>query len=349
MLLSSLRRPRTLLHHHRQLCGYQFDNPGGALLLDHHRWPVSRANTGVNLCRQGESIVVERFGKVHKVVQTPGFFLAVPLLDRLAYVVDTRERGIEASSSSLTSSDNVGVSASGHAFIRFVDAEKAAYRSANPYLAVKQAVQLALRNAVAKSTFEDAVKSRPKINAMVENEIRQASQEWGVHVESFSLTDVAPENPQMGLVAAAAATNPLTAADQQQAMMMMPMQQQQQQQQQQQRPRVGVPPPAPTKKAQQENDAETVKARAKASADAVRLHADAAADAIKVIAAALQSSDHAHQAANFVLAQQQILHSSKNDPVVPSLAQTLTLLNPAKDDNDNNEDSSRGTTDTSSS
>ena len=254
---------------------------------------MTRSNTLINMCRQGEQIVVERLGKFHKVVG-PGYFFAVPLIDRLAYVVDTRERGIDARSL-VSSADGVGVAASGQALIRFVDAEKAAYGSSNPYLAIKQAVQMALRNAVAKSTYDEAIKSRPKINSLVEQELRAVSDQWGAHLDHFAVTDIGPENrpPSFGdepflenrpIVAAAA---------------------------------------APTTKVVEPPDAATILKRANASADAIRIHAQANADAIAIIAKAIDANgQHAPLAASFVLAQ----HSSLLASDGPPLANILHLL-----------------------
>eukprot|EP00634_Sargassococcus_sp_CCMP2135_P013596 CAMPEP_0198662276 /NCGR_PEP_ID=MMETSP1467-20131203/46579_1 /TAXON_ID=1462469 /ORGANISM="unid. sp., Strain CCMP2135" /LENGTH=285 /DNA_ID=CAMNT_0044398753 /DNA_START=29 /DNA_END=886 /DNA_ORIENTATION=+ len=249
--------------------GYQFDNPSGnPLLLDYTRWPVTRVNMLVNLCRQGEQIVVERLGKFHRVVDTPGFFLAVPLVDRLAYVVDTRERQVEASPPSLVSSDNANVVASGSASIRFVDPEKAAYAAVNPYLAIREAAQVALRKAVGKTTAVAARNGRQKLSELVETELKTQANQLGVKVQGFSLTefDVIDDDGVIDAVRGASLASASSA----------------------------------------QMDAETALSRAKTAADAVRIQAEASADAIKTVAKALDAAGpNATLAAGFVAATTQ--------------------------------------------
>ena len=52
-------------------------------------WPKSHANTIINVCPQGELMVVERFGKLHN-IQQPGLFFCLPLVDQIRFRVDVR-------------------------------------------------------------------------------------------------------------------------------------------------------------------------------------------------------------------------------------------------------------------
>ena len=55
-----------------------------------------------------------------------------------AYVIDVRERAIDIPPQSAITRDNVSVEVSGNLFVRFVDAEKAAYGARNPLYSVMQ-------------------------------------------------------------------------------------------------------------------------------------------------------------------------------------------------------------------
>lgn len=115
---------------------YSFDpsSSGGDEL---HNWPISKTNTILNIVPQGKRFVVERFGKL-EVIQPSGFFFAIPLVDRIAYIVDTRERAIDVAPQSAITRDNVSVEVSGNLFVQFVDPEKAAYGARNPLYSVVQ-------------------------------------------------------------------------------------------------------------------------------------------------------------------------------------------------------------------
>ena len=54
---------------------------------DFEVWPRSHANTILNVCPQGELMVVERLGKLHS-IQRPGLFVSIPLMDHIRFRID---------------------------------------------------------------------------------------------------------------------------------------------------------------------------------------------------------------------------------------------------------------------
>ena len=110
-------------------------------------WPVTKSNTIFNIVPQGHKFVVERFGKLHSVEES-GWFLAIPLVDQIAYVIDVRERAIDIEPQAAITRDNVSVEVSGNLFVKFQDPEKAAYGALNPLYSVTQV------NNTEYSTFE---------------------------------------------------------------------------------------------------------------------------------------------------------------------------------------------------
>lgn len=110
-------------------------------------WPISRTNTVINVCPQGQQMVVERLGKLSD-VKEGGFFIAIPFIDTIQYVVDMREKALSINPQSCITKDNVHVQVSGTLYCQFVDATKAAYGSKNPVYAVKQFAQSSMRAAI---------------------------------------------------------------------------------------------------------------------------------------------------------------------------------------------------------
>jgi SPFH domain / Band 7 family len=80
---------------------------------------------------------VERFGKLHS-IEDSGWFLAIPFVDKIAYVIDIRERAMDIPPQSAITRDNVSVEVSGNLFVKFNDAERAAYGAFNPLYSVTQ-------------------------------------------------------------------------------------------------------------------------------------------------------------------------------------------------------------------
>ena len=114
---------------------------------DLYKWPKSKYNTVLNVCPEGTQMVIERFGQVHE-IQRGGLFIAIPILDRISYVVDMREKALSISPQSCITKDNVHVQVSGTLYCQYVDAAKAAYGSKNPVYAVKQHAQSSMRAAI---------------------------------------------------------------------------------------------------------------------------------------------------------------------------------------------------------
>ena len=117
---------------------------------DLYKWPKSKYNTVLNVCPEGTQMVIERFGQVHE-IQRGGLFIAIPILDRISYVVDMREKALSISPQSCITKDNVHVQVSGTLYCQYVDAAKAAYGSKNPVYAVKQHAQSSMRAAIGEN------------------------------------------------------------------------------------------------------------------------------------------------------------------------------------------------------
>lgn len=84
---------------------YIFDGVGGGGAEDMWEWPITKMNTIFNIVPQGHRYVVERFGKLNEVHES-GWFLAIPLVDRIAYVIDVRERALDIAPQAAITRDN---------------------------------------------------------------------------------------------------------------------------------------------------------------------------------------------------------------------------------------------------
>ena len=86
-------------------------------------WPRSKPNTILNVCPQGQAMVIERLGRFHA-IQTGGFFFCIPLIDTIRFIVDLREKALSISPQSAITKDNVHVKVSGNVYCQFLDAER---------------------------------------------------------------------------------------------------------------------------------------------------------------------------------------------------------------------------------
>jgi hypothetical protein len=89
----------------RSKSSYVFDGVGGGGGEDMWEWPITKVNTIFNIVPQGHKYVVERFGKLSHVRES-GWFIAIPLVDRIAYVIDVRERALDIAPQAAITRDN---------------------------------------------------------------------------------------------------------------------------------------------------------------------------------------------------------------------------------------------------
>jgi regulator of protease activity HflC (stomatin/prohibitin superfamily) len=155
-------------------------------------WPLESSNTILNIVPQGTRVVVERFGKFHA-VKTPGFFFAIPIVDRLAYVVDMREKAIAIAPQPAITKDNVSVDVSGNVYTRFTDPYNAAYGSFDPLYAVYQHAQASMRAAIGKLDLDDILHARAQLNTDVTNTLQDAATPWGLEILRYEITEIAPD------------------------------------------------------------------------------------------------------------------------------------------------------------
>lgn len=162
---------------------------GGSL----HQWPVTKANTIFNIVPQGHRYVVERFGKLHS-IEDSGWFLAVPLMDKIAYIIDVRERAMDIPSQSAITRDNVSVEVSGNLFIRFQDAERAAYGALNPLFSVTQHSQSAMRSAIGEMELDEILHGRARLNSLIKGSLQEAAIPWGLEIKRYEITEITPDS-----------------------------------------------------------------------------------------------------------------------------------------------------------
>jgi regulator of protease activity HflC (stomatin/prohibitin superfamily) len=153
------------------------------------RYMRSRMNTLINICNQNENIVVERLGKFHR-IQKPGIFLALPILDKLQFIIDIREITIPIDPQHAITQDNVSIEMGGVLYLRIVNPFKASYGVNDPIFAVTQFAQSAMRSVVGKNSLDEIFHNREKLNEYIVNSLIAGAEGWGVDVYRYEITDI---------------------------------------------------------------------------------------------------------------------------------------------------------------
>lgn len=131
-------------------------------------------------------------GKLH-LIQEGGWFIAIPLVDQIRFVIDMREKALSIAPQSAITKDNVHIHVSGNLYCQFVDAERAAYGSKNPLYAVKQHAQSSMRAAIGELELDEILHARAKLNAFIRESVQESAQAWGLDIKRYEITEVSPD------------------------------------------------------------------------------------------------------------------------------------------------------------
>jgi regulator of protease activity HflC (stomatin/prohibitin superfamily) len=143
----------------------------------------------VKVAAAWDRAVVLRLGRF-RALRGPGLFLMVPIIDTVAYWLDTRVITTGFKAEKTLTKDTVPVDVDAVLFWKVVDPEKAALAVADYASAISWASQTALRDIIGKTMLADMLEGRDKISAQLQTIIDQRTEPWGVNVISVEVRDV---------------------------------------------------------------------------------------------------------------------------------------------------------------
>ncbi|WP_082034655.1 SPFH domain-containing protein [Nigerium massiliense] len=147
--------------------------------------------SSVRVIRQMRIGVVERVGRFHKTLD-PGLHLIVPIVDRVAHNIDTRETVVPFPPQGVITEDNLMVSIDSVIYFQVVDPVRAAYEAQNYIQAIEQLTQTTLRNIIGGMDLEQTLTSREEINQKLRAVLDDATGKWGIKVNRVELRSVEP-------------------------------------------------------------------------------------------------------------------------------------------------------------
>jgi regulator of protease activity HflC (stomatin/prohibitin superfamily) len=145
--------------------------------------------SSVKYADQWERGVLMRMGS-YRGLRGPGYFGVVPILDRVAYVIDQRIRTTAFGAESCLTRDTVPVNVDAIAFWIVRDAERAALEVQDYEEAVILSAQTALRDAIGKHDLAELIQSRVELGHGLRAALEEKMVNWGIHVQSVEIRDV---------------------------------------------------------------------------------------------------------------------------------------------------------------
>jgi len=143
----------------------------------------------VKVADQWERVVVLRLGRF-RALEGPGLFFIIPIIETVAYWIDTRVITSAFKAEKTLTKDTVPVDVDAVLFWKVVDPKKAALDVADYVSAINWASQTALRDVIGKTLLADMLEGREKISTELQRIIDVRTEPWGINVISVEVKDV---------------------------------------------------------------------------------------------------------------------------------------------------------------
>ncbi len=143
----------------------------------------------IKVADQWERVVVLRLGRFRS-LEGPGLFFIIPIIETVAYWIDTRVITSAFKAEKTLTKDTVPVDVDAVLFWKVVDPKKAALDVADYGSAINWASQTALRDVIGKTMLSDMLEGREKISSELQKIIDVRTEPWGINVISVEVKDV---------------------------------------------------------------------------------------------------------------------------------------------------------------
>ena len=147
------------------------------------------AKKALHIVPQSEEYIVERLGKYSKTFKS-GINILIPFLESVRHKISILERRLDEFSISVITRDNVEIKLVTTVFFRVNDSAKSVYRIRDVNGAIQTAAESIIRSAAGKLELDDVQSAREKMSIEILDNLREASNVWGVEITRTEITDV---------------------------------------------------------------------------------------------------------------------------------------------------------------
>jgi len=161
--------------------------------------------SGFKINQEWERSVVYFLGR-YASTRGPGVYWIIPVVE-YAKRVDVRTLTVKLETQETVARDGVAVRVNAVVWYNVIDPAKALNAVVDPYLAVLQASETALRDTIGQHDLDSLLKHREAVNAKLMELLERSAAKWGVHIDAVELRDLdIPEQMQRALAREAEAT-----------------------------------------------------------------------------------------------------------------------------------------------
>ena len=145
----------------------------------------------IKIVPQQEVWVIETFGKYSKKLDA-GLNFLVPFIQSVSSKHSLKERVLDIKEQTAITSDNVTLVIDGIIYVKVTDPVAATYGVDNPFNAVAQLAQTAMRSEIGKIVLDRTFEEREHLNASIVQAINEAAKNWGIQCMRYEIKDITP-------------------------------------------------------------------------------------------------------------------------------------------------------------
>jgi len=145
--------------------------------------------SSIHIADQWEKAVVLRMGKFIG-LKGPGFFLIIPIIDRVDNYLDQRVRVTSIKAEETLTKDTVPVNVDAVVYWTVWDVEKAALEVQEYERAVTYISQTGLRDTIGKYELSDLLSDREKISSELQVILDEHTNPWGITCQNVGIRDI---------------------------------------------------------------------------------------------------------------------------------------------------------------
>ncbi|MBU1111958.1 MAG: slipin family protein [archaeon] len=125
----------------------------------------------------------------YKGIMKPGLRIVIPIIQSWERV-DLRVKAVDVPDQDCITKDNVSVRVNAVLYFRVSDSEKAIIKVENYFYAVSQLSQTTMRDIVGEVTLDELLNKRDAISKRIQQIVDEATDPWGIKVESVDLKHI---------------------------------------------------------------------------------------------------------------------------------------------------------------
>lgn len=145
--------------------------------------------SSIRIANQWDKAVILRLGKFRG-LKGPGFFMIIPIVDRIPTYIDQRIRVTDFAAEKTLTKDTVPVNVDAVVYWLVWDVEKAALEVRKYKDAVYFIAQTGLRDIIGKHELADLLQNRDKIAEDLQQTLDEHTNPWGITCQTVGIKDI---------------------------------------------------------------------------------------------------------------------------------------------------------------